>query len=73
MGKGILIVVIGAILTLNVMTLNNNNRLTKATEVAEESFSKSKAKRCMSRLSNESNDPKKRSRKNNQTRNQRCI
>ena len=44
MGKGILIVVIGAILTLNVMTLNNNNRLTKATEVAEESFSKSKAK-----------------------------
>ena len=44
MGKGILIIVLGGIVILKVMNMNNNNRLTLATEVAEETYSISKAK-----------------------------
>lgn len=44
MGKGILIIVVGGILTLTLVNLNNNSRLTLATEVAEEAYSNSRAK-----------------------------
>jgi len=44
MGKGILIVILGGIVILNYMNMNNNNRVTKATKVAESAFSKSKAR-----------------------------